>query len=102
MGDDGVSKAYSMHPVKTIIDLFESKKGLKWETSNAKMSEEMNVIILLLASEPLIRKVLTEILESKGYIVVTASGLGEADRLAEALYPRPFDDSPLHGRHLRT
>ncbi len=46
--------------------------------SNAKISEEMNVIILLLASEPLIRKVLTEILESKGYIVVTASGLGEA------------------------
>ena len=49
---DGVSKAYSMHPVKTIIDLFESKK-VQARNSNAKISEEMNVIILLLASEPL-------------------------------------------------
>ncbi len=46
--------------------------------SSANISEEMNVTILLLVSEPLIRKVLTEIMESKGYIVATASGLGEA------------------------
>jgi DNA-binding response OmpR family regulator len=38
----------------------------------------MNASILLLVSEPLIRKVLAEILESGGYNVVTASGLGDA------------------------
>ena len=38
----------------------------------------MNTSILLLVSDPLIRKVLAEILESNGYEVVTASGLGDA------------------------
>jgi DNA-binding response OmpR family regulator len=57
-----------------------------------------NMSILLLASDPLMRSVLRDTLASAGYLVVTASGLGEAvDRLKEMrpdlLIVRPYVES---------
>jgi DNA-binding NtrC family response regulator len=61
-----------------------------------------DAIILLLASGPVMRAALRDALESAGYLVVTANGLGQAldhlnDLQPDLLIIRPYVDSmPAH------
>ena len=56
----------------------------------------MNITILLLVSDPIVRSVLKETLEHEGYTVVAAGDLGHGGRPDQGLPAGSADNPNLH------